>query len=254
MVKCSYCESEEHNISSCKEDTELVELIMNHTQQPKFPSMNEKLLRRMSAQYKIKTTMPKMRLIIHLTRKWQEMNKSKKTFTSNDSECAICFETLETTNSCITKCGHKYCLTCILQLSDNHTNKNNVDCPMCRTSLYTKKSLREENYQAMENDNIIRYLEENVINNLVSMRNDLRFINQDNTNNDRTFIYDGNAIPYNNEPTVRDANEPTYIDVDDYLRNDAETTNQFIRDMEIVDELFSEPPTAVEVIREQYRN
>ena len=83
MVKCSYCESEKHNISSCKDDTELVELIMNHAHQPKFSSMNEKLLRRLSAQYKIKTTMPKMRLIIHLTRKWQELNTRNKLFISN---------------------------------------------------------------------------------------------------------------------------------------------------------------------------
>ena len=248
MVKCSYCESEKHNISSCKEDTELVELIMNHTHQPKFSSMNEKLLRRLSAQHKIKTTMPKMRLIIHLTRKWQEINTRNKLFISNESECAICFETLETTNSCITKCGHKYCLTCILQYYENRTSKNSVDCPMCRTTIYKDKTdIIQSQQNTMNDNNIIQHIGSNVLVDLQNMNTNLREANENIANPERSFIYDGNTIPYY-ESTVTDS----YID--HYLRNDDETTNQFIRDTELVDDLFSEPQMNVEVIREQYRN
>lgn len=248
MVKCSYCESEKHNISSCKDDTELVELIMNHAHQPKFSSMNEKLLRRLSAQYKIKTTMPKMRLIIHLTRKWQELNTRNKLFISNDTVCVICFETLENTNSCITKCGHKYCLTCILQHSDNRTSQNGVDCPICRTTIYKDKpDIIHTQQNTMNDDNIIQHIGSNVLVDLQNMNTNLREANENIANPERSFIYDGNTIPYY-ESTVTDA----YID--HYLRNDNETTNQFIRDTELVDDLFSEPEINVEVIREHYRN
>ena len=264
MVKCSYCESGEHNISSCKEDSELVELIMCHTNQPKFTSMSEKLLRRLSAQHKIKTTLPKLQLVIQLTRKWKELNthNNNKPFTSNDTDCAICFETLENTNTCITKCGHKYCLTCILQHSQNRTSKNNVDCPMCRTTLYKHEvfipqsiiSNRNvnENMDTRPNASDVTYID---VNHLDNVRSELETVRSElqRANENRTFIYDGNAIPYYESP-ISQINDSTYIDVDNYLRNNAETTNQFIQDMELVDSLFAEPPMAVELIREQYRN
>lgn len=257
MVKCSYCESGEHNISSCKEDNELIDLIMCHTIQPKFTAMSEKLLRRLSAQHKIKTTLPKLQLAIQLTRKWKELNthnnNNNKPFTSNDTDCAICFETLENTNTCITKCGHKYCLTCILQHSQNRTNKNNIDCPMCRTILYKGEVCIPQSNILNRNENVTQNWEEDIIMNLQNLRSDLQRANENNTTENRRFIYDGTRIPYY-EPTIPIESNATYIDVDNYLQNDAETTNQFIRDMELVDNLFTEPPMAVEVIREQYRN
>lgn len=254
MVKCSYCESGEHNISSCKEDTDLVELIMCHTNQPKFTSMSEKLLRRLSAQHKIKTTLPKLQLVIQLTRKWKDLNThNNKQFTSNDTDCAICFETLENINTCITKCGHKYCLTCILQHSDNSASKQVVECPMCRSTIHKSKMFIPQSNipNGIENDN--RNLEEDIIINLQNLRSELQRINESNTNENRTFIYDGTSIPYDESP-IPQINDSTYIDVDNYLRNNAETTNQFIQDMEFVDSLFTEAPMAVEVIRERYRN
>ena len=254
MVKCSYCESGEHNISSCKEDNDLVELIMNHTHEPKFSSMNEKLLRRLSSQHKIKTTMPKLQLIIQLTRKWRELNTSNKIFTSNDTECAICFETLENTNICITKCGHKYCLTCILQHSDNDTSKKGVNCPMCRTTIYKEKThIIQSQQDAMNDNNIIQYLESDVLVDLQNMNSRLRDANENIANLGRSFIYDGNTINYYDSPGDN-TSEPTYFDINNYLQNDNETTNQFIMDTELVDNLFSEPQMSVEVIREHYRN
>lgn len=261
MVKCSYCESGEHNISSCKEDNELIDLIMCHTNQPKFTAMSEKLLRRLSAQHKIKTTLPKLQLVIQLTRKWKDLNTyNNKQFTSNDTDCAICFETLENINTCITKCGHKYCLTCILKHSDNRASKQVVDCPMCRTTLYKNEVFIPQSNISNGNENMeIRphlldatYID---VNHLDNVRSELETVRSElhRANENRTFIYDGNAIPYYESP-IPQINDSTYIDVDNYLRNNAETTNQFIQDMELVDSLFAEPPMAVEVIREQYRN
>ena len=47
--------------------------------------------------------------------------------------CPICMEKLGTTNITITKCGHKFCHTCL----DEYSSTNNI-CPLCRTNMETK--------------------------------------------------------------------------------------------------------------------
>ena len=63
-----------------------------------------------------------------------------------DNLCPICFEVIELTNNCITPCGHKLCLICMLKCI-----KRNNSCPCCRTIL-----IEEDN-----NDDISEYDEEN---------------------------------------------------------------------------------------------
>ena len=46
-------------------------------------------------------------------------------------ECPICKEPLTQLNVCKTKCGHSYCLTCIIQYF-----KNDNRCPLCRIHLF----------------------------------------------------------------------------------------------------------------------
>lgn len=50
-------------------------------------------------------------------------------------ECCVCWEELQTRNVCITKCGHSFCLSCML----NCMNYNNT-CPYCRTELKESKT------------------------------------------------------------------------------------------------------------------
>jgi len=45
-------------------------------------------------------------------------------------ECSICYETMGDKNCCVTECGHKFCLKCILVAME----RNNT-CPMCRHVL-----------------------------------------------------------------------------------------------------------------------
>jgi hypothetical protein len=44
--------------------------------------------------------------------------------------CPICMENLGKTNFCTTKCGHQFCLECMLK----HT-KTKKNCPLCRANL-----------------------------------------------------------------------------------------------------------------------
>jgi len=46
------------------------------------------------------------------------------------NECSICYETMGDKNCCVTECGHKFCLKCLLLAMD----RNNT-CPMCRHVL-----------------------------------------------------------------------------------------------------------------------
>jgi len=46
------------------------------------------------------------------------------------NECSICYETMGDKNTCVTECGHKFCLKCLLMAMD----RNNT-CPMCRHVL-----------------------------------------------------------------------------------------------------------------------
>lgn len=216
MVNCYYCQNDNHNISSCKEDQVLIEMIMKQNTQPKFSSFSEKILRRLSAHCNIKTTLPKLQLVIQITRKWHELNNNNnnnnKKFESDDIDCAICFETIEATNSCVTTCGHKYCLSCVLEHSRNRSF-DDTDCPICRNVLLVKKN-------SMNDYAHIQDLIENDFDSFVSRQQHMSLIQEG-------FIYDGNIIG----------------------RRDSITD-----EIEMLETLFTEPPVVMEVIREQYRN
>ena len=45
-------------------------------------------------------------------------------------QCPICLCDIGEKNSCVTECGHSFCLKCILRAA-----QENTDCPMCRNTL-----------------------------------------------------------------------------------------------------------------------
>ena len=70
-----------------------------------------------------------------------------------DNFCPVCFEVIGLTNNCITPCGHKLCLICMLKCI-----KQKNSCPCCRTILieendiddnteYEEESYEEESYE-----------------------------------------------------------------------------------------------------------
>ena len=60
--------------------------------------------------------------------------------------CGICLEPLAKNNICITRCGHAFCLTCIIK----NTNYNN-NCPYCRIEIIEKEN-EEETEEDEEDD------------------------------------------------------------------------------------------------------
>jgi len=57
-----------------------------------------------------------------------------------NSECCICMDTINnTTNNCITPCGHKFCFQCLAKALE----KNNT-CPCCRAVLMEETENNDE--------------------------------------------------------------------------------------------------------------
>lgn len=67
-------------------------------------------------------------------------------------ECCVCWEELQTRNVCITKCGHSFCLSCMLNCM-----KYNNTCPYCRTELQESKADAKE---LTEDDDSVFVVEE----------------------------------------------------------------------------------------------
>jgi len=54
-------------------------------------------------------------------------------------ECPVCFEHIGDKNSCVTNCGHRFCLNCLLQ---SYNSLNN--CPLCRETLNANEKEDED--------------------------------------------------------------------------------------------------------------
>ena len=79
MTKCTYCESTEHNIKNCPNDSDLYNsLVVKADKLPKFESMTYKVLKKLAALSGNKSSLPKVQLIIILTKVWEKMNEEKK--------------------------------------------------------------------------------------------------------------------------------------------------------------------------------
>jgi len=69
-------------------------------------------------------------------------------FTDKETNiCGICLESLAKNNSCVTSCGHSFCLTCIIK----NTNYNN-NCPYCRTEIVENTNKKEDEEEAEEDE------------------------------------------------------------------------------------------------------
>ena len=79
-----------------------------------------------------------------------KLNLLKNEYTQN--VCSICLGVIGDYNKAVTKCGHNFCLTCLLE---SLKEKNN--CPLCRSSLETKRPI---SYQKISIDRTNKYIEE----------------------------------------------------------------------------------------------
>lgn len=70
------------------------------------------------------------RILSSLNSDVENIENVAETVVAEPNECSICYEIMGEKNCCITECGHKFCLKCLLVAMD----RNNT-CPMCRHVL-----------------------------------------------------------------------------------------------------------------------
>ena len=142
MPKCSYCESEQHNINTCPVDTDLDKLLDSDCE-PNFHKLSLKMLKKIASLTHYKTTVPKLKLASTFKRVWkvrknkreEELVTVKKELQAiniqdEQKDCQVCMEELGKTDNCTTKCGHRFCSSCLIKWV---MKKNS--CPVCRSYL-----------------------------------------------------------------------------------------------------------------------
>ena len=180
IMKCSYCEQTTHIITDCPFD-KCIDKILDSHEEPEFNNMTLKTLKRIASLRGIKVSLSKVQYVLMFKKIWltnkkereKEKEKLKETIDSlnrlgnnnEQTDCPVCMEPIGKINSCVSKCGHKFCLECLLK---SYRKKNN--CPICR------KSLTDEEYddlpelidtddfipfnltQQLSEDNILNYI------------------------------------------------------------------------------------------------
>ena len=126
--RCCYCKSGSHYIQQCDADPHL-EYIFESKILPDFGSMKLHVLKKLCSIINKKTNEHKNELVSNLELYWNQKH-SKVEEKEEKEPCAICLEKITVNNSCVTQCGHHFCLTCILQ---QHSNNNS--CPLCREKI-----------------------------------------------------------------------------------------------------------------------
>jgi hypothetical protein len=66
-------------------------------------------------------------------------NNENANINDNNIECPVCFDSIGNKNSCVTTCGHRFCLNCLLQ---SYNTLNN--CPLCRETLNVNEKTEDD--------------------------------------------------------------------------------------------------------------
>lgn len=210
IMKCSYCEHSSHTIIDCPFDR-CIDKILDSTDEPDFNNLTLKSLKRIASVRGIKVSLSKIEYVLMFKKIWlknkkereEEKQKLKETIASlnriendNQEDCPVCMEPIGKINSCVSKCGHKFCLECLLK---SYRKKNN--CPMCR------KSLTEEDYDDLpelieDTEDFIPFdLSQSQISNQDNILNYIQYIENRETNRIYNNIFyiptqaDGNTTP-----------------------------------------------------------
>ena len=164
MPGCSYCGNSAHNIGNCRVDNELGTML-DLPLCPKFFDMSHKILKKIAACCGLKTSLSKLQLACRLSQEHRRRHVVVEGVSSNfeETSCPICLDEFEKTglrarNTTITKCGHKFCTSCIIL----HARRND-DCPCCRTSMSAPihKEVPDPTYIGWDEDILGRVTEEN---------------------------------------------------------------------------------------------
>jgi hypothetical protein len=270
--RCCYCKSGNHYIQQCDSDPHL-KYIFESKIMPDFRSMKAHVLKRLCSIIKKKTNEHKNELVNNLETYWNKKHGKTEENEQNDEKeekepCAICLEKITENNSCITKCGHHFCLTCLLQ----HYSNNN-SCPLCREKIsendvhpessldsfgeYNEQSLsRTVSYNRWEDEEIHEYFETDdnitVIDIDDSSIRDLDIVNTEELeyqpNMIEQSVFEPTSQPTISEPTMI---HPTSINPTNYNETYLTVNNDLINRITLLEQFSNNENN--EIANDMYR-
>lgn len=98
------------------------------------------------------------------TQGWNLMNEFKFPNVESTWECAICYErnykNTDTQDIITLECNHKYCKTCLIQMSNSNQLSSKNNCPYCRELIQVKVLVKEHSdddpfYIVNESDKLV---------------------------------------------------------------------------------------------------
>ena len=119
-------------------------------EKPDFQCLPEDLIRILIKEQGYSENLPLSTCLMILEKTWvvkknnrsKELNDLKRQFVIYECKeepcaCPVCFDSIEANNYTMTKCGHKFCLPCFVEILPSNT------CAMCRQELVSKNKLRQ---------------------------------------------------------------------------------------------------------------
>ena len=148
--KCAYCGSRAHTIDKCNLDTEMIDYTMAMSNElPDFSRFSTRMLKRMAVHYGYMSSMPRKAHVECLTQAWNLLQVERtqlveenahQVAASNEKkleeDCPICFIAIGDNNTATTRCGHRFCLECMV----THARKSN-ECPLCRGNITASREV-----------------------------------------------------------------------------------------------------------------
>ena len=116
-------------------------------------------------------------------------------------DCAICLCSLGERNSCVTECGHAFCLSCLLQAV-----QRKPDCPLCRQVLVVAPATASAPALSSMSDDLFAYWSTNNNNNNTDYNNINNIPVMDNNNNHSLFGFSFDDLFPIQNTTLENAN------------------------------------------------
>jgi len=112
-----------------------------------------------------------------------EDNNKNKSVNNEKDICPICYEDMGDFDICITKCEHKFCMTCLFKHSEKSLN-----CPLCREQFVYLDRTNNSIEPDVRNDDILDMINQDMSIDVDFMdqllrSSDLRELNSTNLNN-----------------------------------------------------------------------
>ena len=113
----------------------------------------------------------------------EDNNKNKSVDNNQKDKCPICYEDMGNFDICITKCGHKFCMSCLFK----HSEKS-INCPLCRERFVDLDRTNNSIEPDVRNDDILDMINQDMSIDVDYMdqllrTSDLRDLNSTNSNN-----------------------------------------------------------------------